>query len=69
VLFMSGYEQQEAAPGDWPEAGAQIIGKPFSRAVLLARVSQLLTADADPGATVLPQQRARARSWPSGRRA
>jgi CheY-like chemotaxis protein len=77
VLFMSGYEQQEAAPGDWPEAGAQIIGKPFSRAVLLARVSQLLTAaadadadaDADAGAAVLPQQRARAQSWPSGRRA
>jgi PAS domain S-box-containing protein len=69
VLFMSGYEQQEAAPGDWPEAGAQIIGKPFSRAVLLARVSQLLTADADAGAAGLPQQRARAQSWPSGRRA
>jgi CheY-like chemotaxis protein len=65
VLFMSGYEQQEATEGDWPDPGAQVIGKPFSRAALLARVTQMLTAAADagaselPNASELPQQRAR----------
>jgi PAS domain S-box-containing protein len=46
VLFMSGYEQQGPTAEGWPDPGAQIIGKPFSRAALLARVTQLLTADA-----------------------
>jgi signal transduction histidine kinase len=39
VLFMSGYDQRTAMPG------VQVISKPFSRAVLLARVNQLLIAD------------------------
>jgi CheY-like chemotaxis protein len=69
VLFMSGYEQQEATAEDWPGPGAKVIGKPFSRAALLARVSQMLTANADPDASVLPQQRARSESWPPGSRA
>jgi len=69
VLFMSGYEQQEATAEDWPGPGAQVIGKPFSRAALLARVTQMLTADADPGASVLPRQRGRSESWPPGSRA
>jgi len=59
VLFMSGYEQQEATAEDWPGPEAKVIGKPFSRAALLARVTQLLTADAGPGASELPQQRGR----------
>jgi hypothetical protein len=69
VLFMSGYEQQEAGAEDWPGPGAKVIGKPFSRAALLARVSQMLTASADPAASVLPQQRARSESWPLGSQA
>jgi len=68
VLFMSGYEQLETTAADWPEPAAQVIGKPFSRAVLLARVTQLLTADAGAGASELPQQRARSESWPAGPR-
>jgi PAS domain S-box-containing protein len=54
VLFMSGYEQQEANAGDWPDPGAQVIGKPFSRAALLARVTQMLATAADAGASELP---------------
>ena len=68
VLFMSGYEQQEAAAGDWPEPGAQVIGKPFSRAALLARVTQMLTAGAGAGVSELPQQRARSQSRQPGAR-
>jgi CheY-like chemotaxis protein len=68
VLFMSGYEQLEATAADWPEPGTQVIGKPFSRAALLARVTQLLTADAGAGASELPKQRARSESWPAGPR-
>ena len=60
VLYMSGYEQQESTAGEFPGPGAQVIGKPFSRAALLARVTQLLTADA--GAGELPRQRARSGS-------
>jgi PAS domain S-box-containing protein len=72
VLFMSGYEQLEATAEDWPGPEAQVIGKPFSRAALLARVTQALTADAGAGASELPKQRARSESGPrvqSGRRA
>jgi CheY-like chemotaxis protein len=66
VLFMSGYEQQEATAGDWPGPEAHVIGKPFSRAALLARVTQLLTADAGAGASELPKQRARSESGAPG---
>jgi PAS domain S-box-containing protein len=45
VLFMSGYEQPGPVAAGWPDSGAQFLDKPFSRATLLARVSQLLTAD------------------------
>ena len=64
VLFMSGYEQGASADG-WPEPGAQIIGKPFSRAALLARVTQMLTAGVSAGATELPEQRAPSEKPPS----
>jgi two-component system cell cycle sensor histidine kinase/response regulator CckA len=57
VLFMSGYEQQESTAEEWPGPEAQVIGKPFSRAALLARVTQALTAETGPGAGELPQQR------------
>ena len=40
VLFMSGYEQNEA--GGWPGPETQVIAKPFTRAALLARVTQAL---------------------------
>jgi PAS domain S-box-containing protein len=58
VLFMSGYEQLEATAKGWPEPEAQVISKPFSRAALLARVTQALTADTGAGASALPKQRA-----------
>jgi PAS domain S-box-containing protein len=51
VLYMSGYERPEDAGGSWPGAGTQIIGKPFSRAALLARVAQVLAAPLDAGAS------------------
>ena len=57
VLFMSGYEQLEATAEDWPGLEAQVISKPFSRAALLARVTQALTTDTGAGASELPRQR------------
>jgi two-component system, cell cycle sensor histidine kinase and response regulator CckA len=45
VLFMSGYEQHCAAGEGWPDPEAQVISKPFSRAALLATVTQMLAAD------------------------
>ena len=62
VLFMSGYERQESTADEWPGPGAQVIGKPFSRAALLARVTQLLTANAGADVGELPKQRARSES-------
>ena len=59
VLFMSGYEPQGAAAEGWPDPGAQVISKPFSRAALLARVTQMLTADTDASAREQPGQRTR----------
>jgi CheY-like chemotaxis protein len=44
VLFMSGYERPDSAVSGWPDADVPVIGKPFSRASLLATVSQLLAA-------------------------
>jgi two-component system, cell cycle sensor histidine kinase and response regulator CckA len=44
ILFMSGYEQDMATAGGIDPL-AQIINKPFSRPALLAKVTQMLTAD------------------------
>jgi PAS domain S-box-containing protein len=49
VLFMSGYEQPPAGAGGWPDPGTQVIAKPFSRAALLAKVTQILAADSGAG--------------------
>jgi PAS domain S-box-containing protein len=49
ILFMSGYEQQDIAAEGWPDPEAQVISKPFSRGALLAKVTQLLTANAAAG--------------------
>jgi PAS domain S-box-containing protein len=46
VLFMSGY-QQESATASWPQGSTPVIGKPFSRAALLAHVAQALAAPAE----------------------
>jgi CheY-like chemotaxis protein len=54
ILFMSGYEQLGASGEGWPDPGAQVIGKPFTRAALLARVTQVLAATADAGAGQRP---------------
>jgi len=45
VLFMSGY-QQESTTASWPQGGPPVIGKPFSRAALLAHMAQALAAPA-----------------------
>jgi len=57
VLFMSGYQrpggsehgggehgggEQSADTGAWPESGTPVIEKPFTRAALLARITQVL---------------------------
>ena len=42
ILFMSGYERPQDASETWPGETLQVIGKPFSRAALLATVSRLL---------------------------
>lgn len=49
ILFMSGYAEPAAAEpaaagAGWPGPAAQVISKPFSRAALLAAVTQLLAA-------------------------
>jgi CheY-like chemotaxis protein/nitrogen-specific signal transduction histidine kinase len=49
VLYMSGYERLGAPAESWPHL-EHVIAKPFSRAALLARVSQALTADVAAGA-------------------
>ena len=46
VLFMSGY-QQESTTASWPQGSTPVIGKPFSRAALLAHVAQALAAPAE----------------------
>ena len=47
ILFMSGYERQGPGGEGWPGPEAQVIGKPFTRAGLLARVTQMLAVAAD----------------------
>ena len=47
ILFMSGYDRPDSAGADGIDPFAQIISKPFSRSVLLAKVSRMLTAAAD----------------------
>ena len=54
VLFMSGYERHGAAEG-WPGPETQVIAKPFTRAALLARVTQALADSA--GEDRVPGQR------------
>jgi hypothetical protein len=60
---MSGYEQEDFAGEGGNDPLMQIIGKPFSRLALLAKVSQMLTAGsdaagrpADLGAAVSPNE-------------
>jgi hypothetical protein len=43
LLFMSGYQEHGSGLEGWP-AAAQVIGKPFSRAALLARVTYILAS-------------------------
>jgi two-component system, cell cycle sensor histidine kinase and response regulator CckA len=51
ILFMSGYERPPEASETWPGESLQVIAKPFSRAALLATVSQLLGTRAPGGGT------------------
>jgi FixJ family two-component response regulator len=53
VLFMSGY-QQESTTASWPQGSTPVIGKPFSRAALLAHVAQALATPADAAAPAGP---------------
>lgn len=45
VLFMSGYDRPGSGAEGWPDSATEVVGKPFSRAALLARVAQALAAD------------------------
>jgi PAS domain S-box-containing protein len=56
MLFMSGYERPGADAESWPAPGTQVIGKPFSRAALLARVTQLLAEDIGRDQVEQPEQ-------------
>ena len=49
ILFMSGYEQPDVAGAGGPDPFEQVIRKPFSRPALLAKVTQMLMADAGDG--------------------
>ncbi len=69
VLFMSGYERPGDIAGGWPDADTPVIAKPFSRAALLARVTQMLTTDANATTTALAARRqAGLRAVTAGRR-
>jgi two-component system, cell cycle sensor histidine kinase and response regulator CckA len=46
ILFMSGYDRPDIAQAGGIDPFAQMISKPFSRPVLLAKVAQMLTARA-----------------------
>jgi PAS domain S-box-containing protein len=61
VLFMSGYEQPGADADGWPDPGTQVIAKPFSRAALMARVTQVLAADIGAVRVEQPEQMVRVR--------
>ena len=63
ILFMSGYEQPGASGPGWPGPGAQVIGKPFTRAALLAKVTQMLAAAPGVSAGGQPGQQARPERW------
>jgi PAS domain S-box-containing protein len=56
ILFMSGYEEQDIAWAGGSGPLAQVISKPFSRPALLAKVTQMLTADAYADAGEQPGQ-------------
>ena len=58
VLFMSGYERHGAAEG-WPGPGTHVIAKPFTRAALLARVTQALADSAGEDGSARPAEPAR----------
>ncbi len=59
VLFMSGYERHGGAEG-WPGPETQVIAKPFTRAALLARVTQTLADSAGEDSSARPAEPARA---------
>ena len=58
VLFMSGYERHGAAAG-WPGPETQVIVKPFTRAALLARVTQALADSTGEDSSAWPAEPAR----------
>jgi PAS domain S-box-containing protein len=68
ILFMSGYERRgSTAAGSWPHPARDVIAKPFSRAALLARVSQALAASGGQATIGRPDEpAATARSGPRG---
>jgi PAS domain S-box-containing protein len=49
VLYMSGYGREGPLTESWPDIAEQVIAKPFSRAALLARVSEALAVDVGMG--------------------
>ena len=59
VMFMSGY-QQESTTASWPQGSTPVIGKPFSRAALLAHVAQALAAPAETPAAATASSTAQA---------
>lgn len=56
VLFMSGYERPGDGADGWPEARTTVIDKPFTRAALLARVTQVLAEDVAADRVGQPEQ-------------
>ncbi len=58
VLFMSGYERQSDTEG-WPGPETAVIGKPFTRAALLARVTRALADGAGGDTSARPVAHAR----------
>jgi PAS domain S-box-containing protein len=61
VLFMSGYQRPgegkpRADAGGWPESGTPVIEKPFTRAALLARITQVMTVERGAGRVAQPER-------------
>jgi PAS domain S-box-containing protein len=45
VLFMSGYQRPDGSAEGWPGSHTPVLDKPFTRAALLARITQVLAED------------------------
>ncbi len=56
VLFMSGYQRPDGSAEGWPGLHRPVLDKPFTRAALLARITQVLAEDGIEDQVEQPEQ-------------